>query len=119
MRPGLAPRLRLQCHQPRIQPAASQQLCKRAGQDNATGALRGRQAVDDDQRSAVSHRTFQLGLRHAFALGVERAACFVEQKQQWGLQEELHSRAMIHSGLCRSCPLALPAPVRIARSAVG
>ena len=81
-------------------PPRGDQLGVRAGlddlagleDDDAVGALHGRQAVGDDERRAVAHRRLERRLHHALALGVERAGRLVEQQQRRVLQHRARDR---------------------------
>ena len=60
--------------------------------DDAVGALHGREAVRDDDRRAAAHRRFERGLDHPLAFGVERARRLVEQQQRRVLQHRARDR---------------------------
>jgi hypothetical protein len=60
--------------------------------DDAVGALHGRQAVRDDDGGAADHRRLQRALHQALGLGVERAGRFVEQQQRRIFQQGARDR---------------------------
>ena len=60
--------------------------------DNAVGALHGRQAVRDDDGGAADHGRFQRLLHQAFGFGVQRTGCLVEQQQRRVFQQRAGDR---------------------------
>ena len=85
----------LQLGQPAVQPALADQVGMAALLDDAAvvhdqdarGALHGRQSVGDDDRGAVGHHPLQRLLHGNFALGIERAGRLVEQ-QDGGIAQD-------------------------------